>query len=120
MRNFLCGNVKRDDAVSRRFIQYLSMETWEIRALVRDRKTGKILVRPPEEEFWILREKTGWGRASKNEYKNIVEVGPEFFEIVEKSRQWHFGFDEYYDVYIWDSAPGRPYYILQRRVEEVS
>ena len=42
MRNFLCGNIKRDDPVSRRFIQYLSMETWEIRALVRDRKTGRV------------------------------------------------------------------------------
>ncbi|KAF2678109.1 hypothetical protein K458DRAFT_141177 [Lentithecium fluviatile CBS 122367] len=29
MRNFICSNVKRDDPVSRRFIQYLSMETWE-------------------------------------------------------------------------------------------
>ncbi|KAL5383648.1 hypothetical protein DPSP01_005754 [Paraphaeosphaeria sporulosa] len=119
MRNFICGNVKRDDPVSRRFIQYLSMETWEIRALVRDRKTGKILVRPPEEEFWLLREKAGWGRASKNEFENIIEIGPEFFETVENSRKWHFGFDEYYDVYIWDTAPGRPYFVLQRRVEEI-
>lgn len=28
MRNFICGHIKRDDPVSRRFIQYLSMETW--------------------------------------------------------------------------------------------
>ncbi|KAF9737169.1 hypothetical protein PMIN06_012378 [Paraphaeosphaeria minitans] len=119
MRNFICGNVKRDDPVSRRFIQYLSMETCELRALVRDRKTGKILVRPPEEEFWLLREKAGWGRASKNEFANIIEIGPDFFETVENSRKWHFGFDEYYDVYVWDTAPGRPYFVLQRKVEEI-
>ncbi|KAL1606580.1 hypothetical protein SLS60_003985 [Paraconiothyrium brasiliense] len=119
MRNFICGNIKRDDAVSRRFIQYLSMETWEIRALVRDRKTGKILVRPPEEEFWLLREKAGWGRASKNEYENTIEIGPEFFETVENSRKWHFGFEEYYDVYVWDAEPGKPYFVLQRRLEEL-
>ncbi|KAJ4356406.1 uncharacterized protein N0V89_004439 [Didymosphaeria variabile] len=119
MRNFICGNIKRDDAVSRRFIQYLSMETWEIRALVRDRKTGKILVRPPEEEFWLLREKAGWGRASKNEFETIIEIGAEFFETVEDSRKWHFGFEEYYDVYVWDADPGKPYFALQRRLEEL-
>jgi hypothetical protein len=46
VRNFICGNIKRDDPVSRRFIQYLSMETWEIRALVRDRKTGRVRTYP--------------------------------------------------------------------------
>jgi hypothetical protein len=27
-RNFTCGHIKRDDPVSRRFIQYLATETW--------------------------------------------------------------------------------------------
>jgi hypothetical protein len=120
MRNFICGHVKRDDAVSRRFIQYLAMETFELRALVRDRKTGRVLISPPDEELWLLREKSGWGRAARNEFDVIGEVGPVFFEQMDRSRKWHFGFKEYYDVYIWDSEPGRPYFSLQRKVEEVS
>ena len=119
MRNFLCGNIKRDDPVSRRFIQYLSMETWELRALVRDRKTGRVLITPPEEELWILREKVGWGRASKNQFETIIEIGPKFFERMDAARQWRFGFEEYYDVYIWSSTPGLPFPGLQRKVEEV-
>ncbi|KAH7067817.1 hypothetical protein FB567DRAFT_256347 [Paraphoma chrysanthemicola] len=70
MRNFICGHIKRDDPVSRRFIQYLSNETWEIRAL-------------------------------------------------DRTRKWRFGFDEYYDVYVWDATPGRSYFILQRKLEEI-
>jgi hypothetical protein len=80
MRNFICGHIKRDDPVSRRFIQYLSNETWELRALVRDCKTGRILIQPPAEELWLLREKSGWGRAARNEFNIITEVGPAFFE----------------------------------------
>jgi hypothetical protein len=120
MRNFICGHIKRDDAVSRRFIQYLAMETFELRAVVRDRKTGRVLITPPDEELWLLREKSGWGRAVRNEFDVIGEVGPRFFEQMDRSRKWHFGFKEYYDVYIWDSAPGRPFFILQRKIEEVS
>lgn len=120
MRNFICGHIKRDDAVSRRFIQYLSMETWELRALVRDRKSGKILISPPEDELWILRQKSGWGRAARNEFDVIGEIGPTFFEQMDRSRKWHFGFPEVYDVYVWDSSPGRSFFILQRKLEEVS
>lgn len=80
MRNFICGHIKRDDPVSRRFIQYLANETWELRALVRDRKTGRILIQPPKEEMWLLREKSGWGRANKSDFNIIGEIGPEFFE----------------------------------------
>jgi hypothetical protein len=90
MRNFICGHIKRDDPASRRFIQYLSNETWEIRALVRDRKTGRILIQPPENELWLLREKSGWGRATRNEFDVIGEIGPAFFEKMVSS------FDEKY------------------------
>jgi hypothetical protein len=120
MRNFVCGHIKRDDPASRRFIQYLSNETWEIRALVRDHKTGRILIQPPKEELWLLREKSGWGRANRNEFNIIGEIGPEFFEQMDKARKWRFGFVEYYDVYVWDAAPGRSYLTLQRKLEEVS
>jgi hypothetical protein len=26
---------------------------------------------------------------------------------------------EYYDVYVWDASPGRSFFILQRKLEEV-
>jgi hypothetical protein len=52
-QHYLCGFVKRNDPVTRRFIQYLSMDTAQVRALVRDRKTGRIVHRPPEEKLWL-------------------------------------------------------------------
>jgi hypothetical protein len=36
------------------------------------------------------------------------------------ARKWRFGFVEYYDVYVWDAAPGRSFFILQRKLEEVN
>jgi hypothetical protein len=47
---------------------------------VRDGKTGKILIQPPKEDLWLLPEKSGWGRAARNEFDVISEFGPEFFE----------------------------------------
>jgi hypothetical protein len=85
-RNFICGHIKRNDPASRRLIQYLSMMTLELMVLVRDAKTGEILVKPPKEERWLIREKVGWGRASRNEYKDIAWVGPKFFEAMDKCR----------------------------------
>ncbi|KAL8990195.1 MAG: hypothetical protein Q9169_008185 [Polycauliona sp. 2 TL-2023] len=92
--------------------------------LVRDAKTSKILRSPPEEQLWLHREKTGLGRASKNEWDIKAEVGEKFFEqgivsryilcqvlpnmrAVEKNRDWHFGFNDYYDVILWDLEPGK-------------
>lgn len=120
VRNFICGHIKRDDAATRRFIKYLSLETSTLIALVRDPKTGRTLIQPPDEELWIVREKSGWGRASKNEYEILESVGTSFFERMDALRKWHFSFDEYYDVYIWDANPGRNYFLLQRNVEDVS
>lgn len=85
-RNFICGHIKRNDAASRRLIQYLSMMTFEVILLVRDAKTGKILVKPPKEERWLVREKIGFGRASRNEYEELVKVDKEFFEEMDKQR----------------------------------
>nr|ATA58189.1 mfs allantoate [Neofusicoccum kwambonambiense] len=105
-RNFICACLKRNDPVSRRFIQYLVMQTNAVLTLVRDVKTGNILTKPPEFELWLIREKSGLGRASRNDWNIIKEVGPEFFEDMDRQRQWHFGFKEYYDVIIWDLEAG--------------
>lgn len=39
---------------------------------------------------------------------------------MESERKWHFGFNEYYDVYIWDLEPGQPSLSLYSAIYEVS
>ncbi|KAF5130914.1 hypothetical protein E5D57_007263 [Metarhizium anisopliae] len=104
-RNIIVGHMKRNDAVTRRFLQYLVMRAGELLVLVRDGKTGRVITAPPEEQLWTYRQKQGIGRASKNEYVNVLEVGPVYFQILDASRKWRFGFDDYYDVFIWDFVP---------------
>jgi hypothetical protein len=119
-RNFICAHIKRDDPVSRRLIQYLSMQTHRLLLLVRDAETGRLLVKPPEEERWLLREKSGIGRASRNEWNVLKKIGPDFFEEMETHRDWRFSFKEYYDVYVWDYASGESFAGLFNIVQEVS
>lgn len=119
-RNYICAHIKRNDAASRRLIQYLSMQANDMVLLVRDAKSGRILVKPPEEERWIIREKSGVGRASKNEWNVLKRVGPELFKEVEDHRKWHFGFTEYYDIWIWDYEAGQCYSRLYNGIQEVS
>jgi hypothetical protein len=112
--------MKRDDPASRRFIQYLSMQTHTALALVRDVKTGRILVKPPERELWLDREKVGAGRAAKNTWQNTMEVGPAFFKKMDQHRRWHFGFTDYYDIYVWNLQPGSSFATLYMEIQEVS
>lgn len=79
-RNFMCANIKRNDPATRRFLQYLTMESTRLVVLIRDAKTSKILSSPPSEELWLSREKAGLGRASKNDWTIRAEVGQKFFE----------------------------------------
>lgn len=80
VRNFMCANIKRNDPATRRFLQYLAMQTSKVLVLIRDAKTGKILSSPPDDELWLSREKSGIGRASKNEWTVGSLVGKKFFE----------------------------------------
>ncbi|QSZ37286.1 hypothetical protein DSL72_009380 [Monilinia vaccinii-corymbosi] len=105
-RNVICAHIKRDDQASRRFIQYLSMQSHRLVLLVRDAESGKLLVKPPEEERWLWREKSGLGRAVKNVWNVLKRIGPEFFEEMDRHRQWNFSFKDYYDIYVWDLEPG--------------
>ena len=75
--------------------------------MVRDGKTGRVITAPPEEHLWTYRKKQGFGAASKNEWQNILEVGPDYCALTDRLRQWRFGFDDYYDVFIWDFVPGQ-------------
>ncbi|KAL7944080.1 hypothetical protein V8C42DRAFT_96105 [Trichoderma barbatum] len=104
-RNIIVGHMKRRDPVTRRFLQYLSMRTGELLVLVRDGRTGRVITAPPEKHLWTHRRKQGIGRASKNEWQNILEVGPDYFDMTDSLREWRFGFDDYYDVFIWDLVP---------------
>ncbi|RSL70419.1 hypothetical protein CEP53_001891 [Fusarium sp. AF-6] len=104
-RNIIVGHMKRNDPITRRFLQYLSMRTGELLVMVRDGKTGRVITAPPEEQLWTYRIKQGLGRASKNEWRNVLEVGPLYFDMTDMLREWRFGFDDYYDVFIWDFVP---------------
>lgn len=75
-KNVICGYIKRNDAVSRRFVQYLQMESGKLCVLVRDAKTGRVIVKPPDEHLWRTRRKAGMGRAVKNEWVIGKKVGP--------------------------------------------
>jgi len=118
-RNFICAHIKRDDQVSRRLVQYLAMQTHQLLVLVRDAESGKLLITPPEEERWLLREKSGLGRAVKNEWNVIKRIGTQFFEEMDRHREWHFSFTEYYDVYVWDVNAGECFPHLYNLVQQV-
>jgi hypothetical protein len=118
-RNFICAHIKRDDQAMRRLVQYLAMQSHRLLLLVRDAETGQLLIKPPEEERWLYREKSGLGRASKNEFHIIKSIGPEFFESIDKYREWNFSFKEYYDIYVWDVTPGESFPALYNCVQEV-
>ncbi|KAI8960401.1 hypothetical protein F5Y11DRAFT_349536 [Daldinia sp. FL1419] len=106
-RNIIVGHMRRNDSVTRRFLQYCSMRTGEILLLVRDGKTGKIITAPEKGHLWTMRCKEGLGRASKNEWDIQLEVGHAYFDMVDVLREWRLGFEDYYDVWIWDFAPCR-------------
>lgn len=81
------------------------MRSGEMLLLVRDGKTGKIITAPPKEQLWTIRHKQGLGRASKNEWETVLEVGPAYFQMVDILRQWRLGFEDYYEVWLWDFVP---------------
>lgn len=116
----MVGHMKRNDSVTRRFLQYCSMRTGEVLLAVRDGKTGKIITAPRSQDaLWTLRAKKGIGRASKNEWEVELEIGPEYFDFVELYRNWHLGFDDYYEVWIWHFAPGQSGNLLYNVIVEV-
>lgn len=104
-RNIIAGHMKRNHPVTRRFLQYLIMRTGELLVLVRDGKTGRVITAPPEEHLWTYRRKQGIGRASKNEWNNVLEIGPDYFDMTDSLREWRFSFHDYYDIFIWDFVP---------------
>lgn len=118
-RNWMCAYMKRDDPASRRFLQYLAMNS-ECFLLVRDAETGQILVKPPEEERWTMRASAPQGhhpgKKIQGEWDILEEIGPQFFEQMDKFREWNFSFKDHYDVYIWNVQVGEPYAVLYNAI----
>lgn len=118
-RSYVCGQMKRNDPVTRRLIQYLSMQSSELLVLARDGKDGRILIEPPKSERWLKRLKFGRGRASKNDWEVVQEIGKPFFEQMDAERKWNLGFDDYYDVYVWSLRAGKNYLLLCEVIKNV-
>ncbi|KAI1435512.1 hypothetical protein GGR50DRAFT_314561 [Xylaria sp. CBS 124048] len=118
-RNLMVGHMKRKDPVTRRFLQYCSMRTGELLIAVIDRRNGKVLTAPKDQDaLWTLRYKMGKGRAAKNEWETVLEVGHEYFLGVELYRNWHLGFDDYLEVWIWSFVPGEDGFMLYNVIVE--
>lgn len=110
-RNVLAIHIARNSAVYRHFVQYLALQAAKVVMLVRNAKTGDLLVTPDDEDCWLARERVGYGRA-KGDDDWIVrrKVGENMFEMMSgKARKWRFGFNDYYDVVLWDVLPGQTF-----------
>lgn len=117
----MCGHMKRDDPISRRVIQYLAMQTCDVAMLVRDVKSGRIIVEPPDEQKWLVRTEAVSGSAGLPPSQNWVvtkAVNEQFFEEMDRHREWVFGFKDYYDIIVWDIDPGRTFYGLYNAVQD--
>jgi len=115
VRNYLCLEMNRD-AATRRFIQYLSQQTSRLVILAQDAKTGRVVVKPPEEELWTIR--APHGDPEDNEWFHIKEFDEQFFQEMEQMRGWSFGFPDYYDIIIWDLEPGEDFGHLYGYVQQ--
>lgn len=88
--------------------------------MVRDAKTGKILVKAPEEHNWLIRVQGGLG---EDDWVEKLHPGEdELYDLLEnrRSESWQFGFNNYYDVTVWDLLPGEHCNIVWSTVQEVS
>lgn len=119
LRNYVCAHMKRNDPISRRFIQHVSMQTSRMFILVRDGTTGQIIASPDEEELWLTRLIIG--RSPRDESIQTTKyVGEEFFEEMDAARNFHLGFADFYDVYIWNADAGGSGEFLHASISEVS
>lgn len=127
-RNYICAHMKRDDPVTRRFIQSCVMNTGDYLTFVRDAKTGRVITAPPEEERWFIREASTTQSRSlfsfddddDDNYVDKLRLNERFFKAVDSTRNWRFSFKEYYDIIIWDLVPNRPAISVYNVICEVS
>lgn len=125
-RNFICAHMKRNDPISRRFIQYALMRPGEHFILVRDGKTGRIGVAPEDYNRWIVRSRSGvgvrpgegYGRHGNDGWDLELEVDAMSFELTGMQCQWKFSFSANHEIYIWDFAPGNSLGKMYKYIKE--
>jgi hypothetical protein len=97
------------------------MQTSRMFILVRDGKTGEIIVSPDEEELWLARILIGLSRDPEDaNIQTLRVVGEQFFEEMDKLRSFHLGFADFYDIYIWSADPGVHWQLLHGSILEVN
>jgi hypothetical protein len=122
-RNVVAAYMKRNDPITRRFIQYALMRTNEFFILVRDDRNDRIVVAPEERHRWIWRERRGTadtGYDGNEGWDNLIEAGPDLFTAAQSGSQLQFSFKNYYEVYIWDFKPGENPLDLYHHIHDVS
>ncbi|KAI5781498.1 hypothetical protein EDC01DRAFT_240704 [Geopyxis carbonaria] len=107
-RNYICGHVGRADPAARRFIAMCAVTTAEMCVWVRDPMTGKIIHDAPAEHTWIQRQKSGRGRKDRTDWVVTRAMDRKLRKEIEDTKPWHFEFQDYLDVHIWDRHAGRP------------
>ncbi|KAK3339984.1 hypothetical protein B0T25DRAFT_618719 [Lasiosphaeria hispida] len=101
--------MKRNDAVTGRFIQYALMRPGELLMLVRDGRTGRVIVAPEEKHRWICRssrlgDMREQRRITGQDWEVEGGVGIDFLGTAKEQRKCKFGCNDYYEIYIWDFA----------------
>ena len=117
-KNFVAANIKRNDPVSRRFIQYLCMQRSHVTMMVRDAKSGSVLVKPESEYIWLDRHKAGYDCFGDPEWDDGLSVNEELLTTfsTRRVREWQFGFTDYYEVICWDVVPNRSFSTLHATI----
>lgn len=117
-RNYIAANMSRDDPRVKRFISLVQTHTAELIVYIRDCKTGEMIVEPPEEEKWIIRDKMGAGRLHRGKWTIRQPFDRTFKANLERDRLWK-SFRDCLDVVVWDRLPARPPEQLQYTLMKV-
>jgi hypothetical protein len=112
-RNYICGNMSRNDPRARRFIAMCNATTSELCIWVKDMRTKKIIYQPPSNELWITRTRVVSGRGGRaTDWEVQQAMDAKFREQVQATRPWNLGFSDYMEVHIWDRHEGRKFETL--------
>ncbi|KAK4095743.1 hypothetical protein N658DRAFT_511804 [Parathielavia hyrcaniae] len=122
-RNYVCAHMKRNDPVTRRFIQYAVMRPGEQFILVRDGIDGRIVVAPDKQHRWLVRSRRGVSATGRNQHDDNWDieraVDPTFFAVAQMTREWHFNFESCYEIYMWDHVPGQSPMDMYHHIREM-
>ncbi|KAF7184910.1 hypothetical protein HII31_13722 [Pseudocercospora fuligena] len=120
-KNVMCLYLKRNDPISRRFVQYLHMASSKVCVLVRDAKTGNVLrPRPPQKHFWLLRAGFQHGADAEPEWTVKKSIGDDLFKDLEglKAQTLQLGFNDIFDVTVWSTEPGQQWATFYNTIQD--